>query len=175
MAFLQQLIAVAYLVATKRHETSGYSLDRKQRKYTQPRNPAPPPLPHLPTSTLTHTLTPNFFLFWLQFDKLADQLLALPMDSLKMLEALVQAVFDKALDEPTFVDMYADLCVRLNMQSSSWSFVKVSGVSIPCMANELGNETKDQSSRRVLSIVFQGPRFSPLSVTIISLRILCMI
>ena len=42
-----------------------------------------------------------------------------------MLKALVQAVFDKALEEPTFVDMYADLCVRLNLQSTSWSFVKV--------------------------------------------------
>lgn len=60
-----------------------------------------------------------------QFDKLADQLLDLPMDSLKMLRTLVQAVFDKALDEPTFVDMYADLCVRLNERSTSWSFVKV--------------------------------------------------
>lgn len=50
------------------------------------------------------------------------------MDSLKMLRTLVQAVFDKALDEPTFVDMYADLCVRLNERSTSWSFVKV-GVS----------------------------------------------
>lgn len=47
------------------------------------------------------------------------------MDSLKMLRILVQAVFDKALDEPNFVDMYADLCVRLNERSSSWSFVKV--------------------------------------------------
>lgn len=61
----------------------------------------------------------------MQFDKLADQLLDLPMDSLKMLRTLVQAVFDKALDEPTFVDMYADLCVRLNERSTSWSFVKV--------------------------------------------------
>lgn len=60
-----------------------------------------------------------------QFDKLANQLLDLPMDSLKMLRTLVQAVFDKALDEPTFVDMYADLCVRLNERSTSWSFVKV--------------------------------------------------
>ncbi|CAN0549188.1 unnamed protein product, partial [Ectocarpus sp. 8 AP-2014] len=59
-----------------------------------------------------------------QFDKLADQLLDLPMDSLKMLRTLVQAVFDKALDEPTFVDMYADLCVRLNERSTSWAFVK---------------------------------------------------
>eukprot|EP00752_Nemacystus_decipiens_P007539 g6737.t2 len=59
-----------------------------------------------------------------KFDKLADQMLDLPMDSLKMLRTMVQAVFDKALDEPTFVDMYADLCVRLNDRSTSWSFVK---------------------------------------------------
>lgn len=60
-----------------------------------------------------------------QFDKLADQLLDLPMESLKMLRTLVEAVFDKALDESTFVDMYADLCVRLNERSTSWTFVKV--------------------------------------------------
>lgn len=68
-----------------------------------------------------------------QFDKLADQLLDLPMDSLKMLRTLVQAVFDKALDEPTFVDMYADLCVRLNERSTSWSFVKVSARVCVCV------------------------------------------
>lgn len=37
----------------------------------------------------------------------------------------MEAVFDKAVDEPTFVDMYADLCVRLNERSTSWTFVKV--------------------------------------------------
>lgn len=42
-----------------------------------------------------------------------------------MLRILVEAVFDKALDEPNFVDMYADLCVRLNERSTTWSFVKV--------------------------------------------------
>lgn len=65
-----------------------------------------------------------------QFDKLADQLLDLPVDSLVMLKILVAAVFDKAVDEPTFVDMYADLCVRLNERSTSWTFVKVTYIYI---------------------------------------------
>lgn len=78
-----------------------------------------PPFPRPPRPFLCHVLFPD------QFDKLADQLLDLPMDSLRQLRTLVQAVFDKALDEPNFVDMYADLCVRLNERSTSWSFVKV--------------------------------------------------
>ncbi|CAN0493197.1 unnamed protein product, partial [Hapterophycus canaliculatus] len=60
-----------------------------------------------------------------QFDKLADQLLALPLDSKKMLRTLVQSVCNKAIDEPTFADMYADLCVRLSHRSTPWSFVEV--------------------------------------------------
>eukprot|EP00752_Nemacystus_decipiens_P016320 g14595.t1 len=59
-----------------------------------------------------------------QFDKLADQLLGFPIHSLKMLRTLVQVVFNRALDEPTFGDMYADLCVRLHERSTSWCFVK---------------------------------------------------
>lgn len=51
------------------------------------------------------------------------------MDSLEMLKTLVRAVFEKALDEPNFVDMYADLCVRLNERSTTWSFVKVNMTS----------------------------------------------
>lgn len=79
-----------------------------------------------------------------QFDKLADQLLDLPMESLRMLRILVQAVFDKALDEPNFVDMYADLCVRLNERSSSWSFVKVrkaKDISVCCHERRIMNGT----------------------------------
>ncbi|CAM9440592.1 unnamed protein product [Phaeothamnion confervicola] len=59
-----------------------------------------------------------------KFDKLAQQMLDIPINSLEMLQKLVELVFEKALDEPSFVDMYADLCVRLNDHSGSWTFVK---------------------------------------------------
>ncbi|CAN0336253.1 unnamed protein product, partial [Scytosiphon promiscuus] len=41
-------------------------------------------------------------------------LLRLPTDSFEAVHTLAWAVFEKAIAEPTFADMYADLCVRLN-------------------------------------------------------------
>ncbi|CAN0483335.1 unnamed protein product, partial [Scytosiphon promiscuus] len=60
-----------------------------------------------------------------KFDKLAGQLLDIPVDSLETLRIIVGAVFHKAIDEPTFTDMYVDLCIRLNERSTPWPFVKV--------------------------------------------------
>lgn len=59
-----------------------------------------------------------------KFDRLSQQLLDIPMDSLAMLKALVEQVFDKAIDENFFADMYAGLCVRLHTMSSGWNFIK---------------------------------------------------
>ncbi|CAN0411199.1 unnamed protein product, partial [Scytosiphon promiscuus] len=62
---------------------------------------------------------------WEKFDKLAGQLLDIPVDSLETLRIIVGAVYHKAIDEPTFADMYVDLCIRLNERSTPWLFVKV--------------------------------------------------
>ncbi len=59
-----------------------------------------------------------------RFDRLNQQLIDIKIESLEMLNMLVSLVFDKAVEEHHFVDMYADLCSRLVQESSRWSFVK---------------------------------------------------
>jgi translation initiation factor 4G len=49
-----------------------------------------------------------------KFAKLSEQMIALPIRSYEMLEMMIKNVFDKAIDEPSFGDIYADLCVRLS-------------------------------------------------------------
>jgi translation initiation factor 4G len=49
-----------------------------------------------------------------KFDKLATQMLEIPLTSSDMLKMMINNVYDKAIDEPTFGDMYADLCKRLS-------------------------------------------------------------
>mmetsp|Transcript_8769 Transcript_8769/g.11512 ORF Transcript_8769/g.11512 Transcript_8769/m.11512 type:complete len:948 (+) Transcript_8769:490-3333(+) len=59
-----------------------------------------------------------------KFERLSKQLIEIRMTSSEMLNAVIGLVFDKALDEPNFGDMYADLCVQLHGNSRCWSFVK---------------------------------------------------
>ncbi len=59
-----------------------------------------------------------------RFDRLSQQLIDIKIESLEMLNIMVRLVFDKAVEEHHFVDMYADLCSRLVQESRSWSFVK---------------------------------------------------
>ncbi|CAM9465366.1 unnamed protein product [Chrysoparadoxa australica] len=59
-----------------------------------------------------------------KFEKLSQQLLDLPIESMGALDILVDQVFVKAIEEHHFSDMYADLCCRLHNQSSHWNFVK---------------------------------------------------
>ncbi|CAN0242708.1 unnamed protein product [Scytosiphon promiscuus] len=59
-----------------------------------------------------------------QFCDSQDHLLRLPTDSLEAVQTLAWAVFEKAIAEPTFADMYADLCVRLNERTQQ-SFSEV--------------------------------------------------
>ena len=49
-----------------------------------------------------------------KFDRLAGQMIEIPIISSDMLSMMIDNVFDKAIDEPSFGDMYADLCVRLS-------------------------------------------------------------
>ena len=49
-----------------------------------------------------------------KFDTLATQLQQVPLESIDMLKAVILLIFDKALSEPHFCDLYADLCMRLN-------------------------------------------------------------
>ncbi|GLE06170.1 hypothetical protein PINS_up015381 [Pythium insidiosum] len=60
-----------------------------------------------------------------KFQKLAKQLTEINMESLEMLQAVIKIIFDKALGEPHFCDMYADLCAHLEQKWGKWSFLKV--------------------------------------------------
>nr|CCA22692.1 eukaryotic translation initiation factor 4 gamma put [Albugo laibachii Nc14] len=60
-----------------------------------------------------------------KFDRLAAKLASIDMESRETLEAVIQMIFDKALGEPHFCDMYADLCAYLAQRWLSWSFVRV--------------------------------------------------
>ncbi|OWZ13437.1 Eukaryotic translation initiation factor 4 gamma [Phytophthora megakarya] len=77
----------------------------------------------------------QILLFWMvlvmnkmtreKFDRLAGQLTAINMESLEMLQAVIKIIFDKAVGEPNFCDMYADLCVHLETNWKVWSFLKI--------------------------------------------------
>ncbi|RHZ00022.1 hypothetical protein DYB26_002050 [Aphanomyces astaci] len=49
-----------------------------------------------------------------QFEKITADIAALPLKSLDTLNMLVAMIMDKALEEPNFAQVYADLCVRLH-------------------------------------------------------------
>ncbi|GAB9471261.1 Eukaryotic translation initiation factor 4 gamma [Globisporangium polare] len=60
-----------------------------------------------------------------KFDRLAMQLTDIDMESLEMLQGVITILFDKALGEPHFCDMYADLCVHLELHWKVWSFLQI--------------------------------------------------
>ncbi|KAK9820051.1 hypothetical protein WJX72_005497 [[Myrmecia] bisecta] len=49
-----------------------------------------------------------------KFDKIFDQMVAVGIATPKTLRGLINQVFDKALTEPTFCEIYAKLCLKLN-------------------------------------------------------------
>lgn len=59
-----------------------------------------------------------------KFGRLSAQLCALKIESMDMLRAVINLIFDKALGEPHFCDMYADLCLELNKGWQVWDFLK---------------------------------------------------
>ncbi|CAK4781034.1 unnamed protein product [Aphanomyces euteiches] len=60
-----------------------------------------------------------------KFDTLSAQLSEIDMESLEMLSSVITIIFDKALGEPHFCEMYANLCVRLEQHWKVWSFLKI--------------------------------------------------
>ncbi|RHY33321.1 hypothetical protein DYB32_001722 [Aphanomyces invadans] len=60
-----------------------------------------------------------------KFDVLSGQLTEIDMESMEMLEAVIKIIFDKALGEPHFCEMYANLCVRLEQHWQVWSFLQI--------------------------------------------------
>eukprot|EP00522_Entomoneis_paludosa_P009342 CAMPEP_0172439146 /NCGR_PEP_ID=MMETSP1065-20121228/219_1 /TAXON_ID=265537 /ORGANISM="Amphiprora paludosa, Strain CCMP125" /LENGTH=1241 /DNA_ID=CAMNT_0013187787 /DNA_START=100 /DNA_END=3825 /DNA_ORIENTATION=- len=62
-----------------------------------------------------------------KFERLAQQMVEIPLLSYDMLTMMIENVYDKAIDEPSFGDIYADLCVRLSVSAASaaTSFVRI--------------------------------------------------
>ena len=62
-----------------------------------------------------------------KFDRLATQMCDIQILSYDMLTMIIHNVYEKAIDEPSFGDMYADLCVRLSKGAAQANndFVKV--------------------------------------------------
>jgi hypothetical protein len=52
---------------------------------------------------------------WDTFDKLSQQLTSIEVDSREMLSKIISLVFDKAVDEPNFGELYAELCVQVRV------------------------------------------------------------
>lgn len=59
------------------------------------------------------------------FEKLTAKLCDIPMNTNEHLSLMVNKVFEKAIQEPNFSHLYAELCKNLEERSASWAFVQV--------------------------------------------------
>ncbi|KAL4704178.1 hypothetical protein ACJJTC_000048 [Scirpophaga incertulas] len=55
-----------------------------------------------------------------KFQKLSDDLLGLELDSDRVLKGVILLIFEKALDEPKYSSMYAQLCKRLSEEAPNF-------------------------------------------------------
>lgn len=60
-----------------------------------------------------------------KFDRLSMQMCEIPISSHEILTMMIANVFEKAIDEPAFGDMYGDLCSRLSQLVQTTSFVQI--------------------------------------------------
>jgi hypothetical protein len=60
-----------------------------------------------------------------KFDRLSIQMIQLPILSFEMLNVMIQLILEKAIDEPLFGDMYADLCSLLSQQVKISEFIHI--------------------------------------------------
>ena len=59
------------------------------------------------------------------FEKLSDQMCEIKIFSHAMLTMMINNIYEKAIYEPAFSDMYAELCVKLAQNAKATSFVHV--------------------------------------------------
>lgn len=59
-----------------------------------------------------------------KFDRLSGEMCEIPITSHEILTMIIANVYQKAIDEPSFGDMYGDLCVKLSQKQTD-SFVKI--------------------------------------------------
>lgn len=60
-----------------------------------------------------------------KFDKLSTQMCEIPILSYEMLTLVIKLVYEKAISEPSFSDMYANLCYKLSQTVKKAQFVKI--------------------------------------------------
>ena len=60
-----------------------------------------------------------------KFDKLSTQMCDIPIQSYEMLTLVIKLVYEKAISEPSFSDMYANLCYRLSQMVKKGTFIKI--------------------------------------------------
>jgi translation initiation factor 4G len=58
-----------------------------------------------------------------KFETLSQQMCEIPLESYETLSMMIRFVYEKAIDEPSFGDMYADLCALLSRTAQTSSFV----------------------------------------------------
>lgn len=59
------------------------------------------------------------------FEKLSLQMLSLDVRNTAMLDRVIDIIFDKALDEPYFTQLYAELCSYFNKEGTQWVFYTI--------------------------------------------------
>ena len=60
-----------------------------------------------------------------KFDRLSTQMCEIPIQSYEQLTLIIKLVYEKAIGEPAFSDMYANLCYRLSQVAKKSAFVKI--------------------------------------------------
>jgi translation initiation factor 4G len=60
-----------------------------------------------------------------KFERLSDKMCDIPISSFEILVKIIHFVFEKAIYEPSFGEIYAELCVRLSQKAKRNPFVKV--------------------------------------------------
>jgi translation initiation factor 4G len=60
-----------------------------------------------------------------KFDKLSAQMCDIPIQSYEMLTLVIKLMYEKAISEPSFSDMYANLCYRLSQMVKKGTFIKI--------------------------------------------------
>lgn len=60
-----------------------------------------------------------------KFDKLSAQICDIPILSYEMLTLVISLVYEKAISEPSFSDMYANLCYKLSQMAKKGTFIKI--------------------------------------------------
>lgn len=60
-----------------------------------------------------------------KFEKLAEQMIEVPIANYEILTMMIHIVYEKAIMEPTFGDIYAELCYRLSQKAKESPFLQI--------------------------------------------------